>query len=312
MVSFASGPRLTCWAGTSVIFITLIDTVRAQNANCLEGHGGDMPTECMQCTGYCTQTCMTADSMVGGDECTACSGCASCLPWADCLGGHAADQNQISQQEDCYMHLEADNAPCNDYDDSTENDVCFQGACGSWVRIDTTIASEDDRMDWVNSQPFLDTGCTECDGAPYTLALDASGGHGLGSVAAGVNSYMFWRHPDLNFVSWYAPDEGSAGDQTGHALFMSKFGSCAGAEQWGDNGQGGSSQAPGCEDADNHLQIRSENQQAVTGYNFMYVFVPAHANQITNVVTHSQNQYIAGAINKFQPYYTVSLGVEAF
>ena len=77
---------------------------------------------------------------------------------------------------DCYMRLDLDGAPCDDGNPQTQGDQCYQGACGSWMEVDTTVASEQERLQWVESDPFVNTQtCTECEQQfPMYLALDIS------------------------------------------------------------------------------------------------------------------------------------------
>jgi hypothetical protein len=226
------------------------------------------------------------------------------------------------------MHMDRDYSPCNDHNRTTSNDMCYRGACGSWVDVPTVIQNEADRQSWIHHEQFVDTGgCTECNPVnnpasfPMYLALDATQnggpqGHGAGSVQAAVYSYMRWRYPDTHFTDWRIPvlpdghtadPSANLGDLRGRALIISKFGSCAGGDQWQDAGAGGVQRPPGCSGADNHLQIRSENQIPLNGYNRMQVFIPTHETTVSNVqAPHSPTPagYVPGAIHVNQPIYT--------
>eukprot|EP01050_Picozoa_sp_SAG11_P013638 SAG11_NODE_1607_length_4590_cov_2.099978_4_plen_154_part_00 len=67
------------------------------------------------------------------------------------FGGRAVDA-QITQQDDCYMHLELDGQPCNDGNDNTAVDECFQGACGSWTVIGSSIGDDEQAVYQMMSQ----------------------------------------------------------------------------------------------------------------------------------------------------------------
>ena len=110
------------------------------------------------------------------------------------------------------------------------SDQCFQGVCGSWVTIPTVINSEAERLEWVNSDPAVSNQeCVECSGQyPMYLALRGGQqtcpagaltveqgclGHGLGSVWAGVYSWiMHYKGPDFHFTSWRQPVGADMGD----------------------------------------------------------------------------------------------------
>ena len=210
---------------------------------------------------------------------------------------------------------------CDDGNPATTNDQCYHGACGAWMDIDTTIVSEQERLQWVAADDWIEgQGCTECEQQyPMYLALDVDQqrrregetvggttlGHGAGSIENGVYSFMRWKHPELYFTDWKVDQSDSMGDMRGRALFVSKVGSCASAGQFnryqcsahqcGANGQG-------CTAADNHLEVRSENQFEVTGYSRMQVFVPTPTVRVSNVRTHSTRSYVAEPINVQQPY----------
>ena len=209
------------------------------------------------------------------------------------------------------------------------SDQCFQGVCGSWVTIPTVINSEAERLEWVNSDPAVSNQeCVECSGQyPMYLALRGGQqtcpadaltveqgclGHGLGSVWAGVYSWiMHLKGPDFHFTSWRQPVGADMGDMRGRALFVSKSGACAGVGQWGDQGRGGhgawdSSGNGGCQagSTQNQLAVRSEAEFAVNGYSAVEVFVPNNDVKITNVVSHSTRAYTAAPITIGQPFYT--------
>ena len=96
-------------------------------------------------------------------------------------------------------------------------------------------------------------------------------GHGSGSVANAVHSFMRWKHPELHYQGWRVDEADRVpGDMRGRALIVSKSGACAQVGQFGSlqctqwqcqNGQGCA------DDPDNNpLQIRSENQIPLSGY----------------------------------------------
>lgn len=133
---------------------------------------------------------------------------------------------QVSQQEDCYMRLERDGEPCNDGNPATVTDECYQGACGSWITVDTTIQSEEQRLQFAADAGIADTGCTECtaDSFPYYLALSVSDhgagataqtGHGAGAAEAAVYAWMHFQQPDTFFTAWRAGTD--AGDMRGRS-----------------------------------------------------------------------------------------------
>jgi hypothetical protein len=169
------------------------------------------------------------------------------------------------------------------------------------------------------SDPWVTTeSCAECypNGAtaaeaqyPMYLALnkvqqetqtaDGAGlGHGSGSVESAVYSFMKWKHPEINFMSWKVDAADSVGDKRGAALFVTTVGTCSTPDQFG----GYTTSA--CEAGDNVLQIRSENQIQVDGYSKMQVFVPSSSVTVSNVRTHSSKQYVAEPMAVNQPYYT--------
>ena len=215
---------------------------------------------------------------------------------------------------DCYNDMAADGAVCDDLNPQTQNDVCYQGACGNWVTIDATISSEQDRQAWAAADPFISSGvagnCYECadrdqDGTitsepigsyPKYLALDPAGDHGHGQASTNmvVHSFVNYRQPDLRFSAWRVGEGAMQGDMRGRALFV-------------DQAQGCGPPPPGPYDPNapcQNLMIRSENQVYVEGYSSFEVFVPVSKVQITNVVAHSQRQYVAEPVGINRPYYT--------
>ena len=199
---------------------------------------------------------------------------------------------------DCFNDMSQDGAVCDDRDPTTAVDVCYQGACGSWVTIDATILSEADRRAWAQADPFISSAysanCYECadrvlpDGPPGAdpagtypkyLALEAEGdnGHHHGQAATNmvIHSYVSYKQPDMHFSAWRISDAGKMGDMHGRALFV-------------DRAQGCDPAAPAgvCQ----NLMIRSENQRYVEGYSSFEVFVPSAKVQISNVRTHSTRQ----------------------
>jgi hypothetical protein len=99
------------------------------------------------------------------------------------------------------------------------------------ARFDATIASEQDRLAWAKAVGITDTGCNECEQTyPMYLALDTSQqnhkedgaqlGHGAGSVLAIVNSWMSYKHPDVQWMYYRPVADANMGDMRGRALFM--------------------------------------------------------------------------------------------
>ena len=280
---------------------------------------GPIPPQCTACEGFCSERCMSLTSfgqieMVDLEvdpACEGCAGCVNCGPWSACFG--ISDTGTV-EQNDCYMHLERDMTPCNDGDDSNNregvgtSDQCFQGACGSWQRIETVINSEAERQQWLQHAGIEATDCNECTGEfPYYLALTGSGGHGPLSSTAVFSSFMAWKHPDIPYTAYSSTIDpsGNQGNMPGRALFISKNNACGNQGQWGDAGAGGHGALNnGCSGADNAIRIRSETQaENLDGWAWIYVFVPAHEVTITNVVTHSSANYVAAPVALYQPYY---------
>ena len=241
------------------------------------------------------------------------------------------------------MHFERDGASCTPAWPGSgpihglDMYECHQGACGTWVDVETIVNSEAERLEWVASDPWVDSqSCHDCwpQGTPreqrtaaqqanYPMYLNLNPqeqmtataenpdgyGHGSGSVANAVHSFMRWKHPELHYQGWRVDEADRVpGDMRGRALIVSKSGACAQVGQFGSlqctqwqcqNGQG-------CADDpdNNHLQIRSENQIPLSGYSKMQVFVPSASVQISNVRTHSTRQYEAAPVNVGQPYCT--------
>jgi hypothetical protein len=253
-------------------------------------------------------------------QCEGCAACVGCGPWSACFG---VSDTSIEEQNDCYMHLERDATPCNDGDDSNnregagQSDQCFQGSCGSWQRIDTVINSEPERVEFAQflGLPPSAQDCFECSGQlPYYLALTGSGGHGIGSSIGIFNAFMAWKHPDLPFSAWSTAIDpaGNMGPLPGQGLILSKNYACGSVNQWGDAGAGGHGNVGGnCGVTnngaeDNILHVRSENnpgENPFDSWSYVYVFVPAHEVEITNVVTHSTATYVAAPVALYQPYY---------
>ena len=176
--------------------------------------------------------------------------------------------------------------------------------------------SEAERLAWVASDPWVTSqDCEECfpqGGSraqtqyPMYLALDEGQqrlelGHGGLAPHKAVNSYMKWKHPELYYMAWRVDPSDNVGDMRGRALFISKIGSCGVRGQFHTNGLG---RNEGCSEADDILQIRSENQMQLDGYSKMQVFVPSPTVSVSNVRTHSTRQYSAEPINVLQPFYT--------
>lgn len=238
---------------------------------------------------------------------------------------------------DCYAHFERDGQPCTGSGDGVDRtqwadvDECFQGACGTWTDVDTVINSEAERLQWVASDAFVTgQGCSECSGMyPMYLAADpieqhtgadSVGGvlaHGVLSSFNGIHSYMAWRNPAMYYtgirmdtttrgLGGMTPPSGNMGDMRGRALFMSKVGTCSVGGQW-SNQQCSTYQCTNgaaCTAADNHIEIRSEAEYAVTGFSKIQVFVPQPTVTVSGVRTHSTRQYTAEPISVTQNYYT--------
>ena len=116
--------------------------------------------------------------------------------------GMARGQQFHPDATDCYNDMSQDGAMCDDRDPSTPTDECYQGACGSWVMVESIISSEADRLAWAQADPTIGPtfaqNCYECGDrtempsgpagpAPGTypkyLALDPSGDHGHGQAS---------------------------------------------------------------------------------------------------------------------------------
>jgi len=69
-------------------------------------------------------------------------------------------------------------------------DMCYQGSCGTWTDVDTVINSEAERLQWVASDPFVNSQtCSECSGQyPMYLAADpleqSTGADSVGGASA--------------------------------------------------------------------------------------------------------------------------------
>ena len=152
---------------------------------------------------------------------------------------------------DCYNDMSQDGAVCDDHDAATATDVCYQGACGSWVTIDATVATEADRLAWAAADPYIGVtmagNCYECaDNAdpngtplpgadplgvyPKYLALESDGagshGHGQASTNMVIHSYIAYRQPNLHFSAYRTGDAGKMGDMHGRALFIDQAQGC--------------------------------------------------------------------------------------
>ena len=104
-----------------------------------------------------------------------------------------------------------------------------------WQSVPLMIASEQERLDWIASDPDLDDlNCQECGSYPMFLSLDMDHGHRDVDVHRTVQSYMAWKYPGMTFGAW--KPGASMGDQRTRALFV----------------EGG--------------QVRSEQSRQVTGY----------------------------------------------
>lgn len=177
------------------------------------------------------------------------------------------------------------------------------------ARVDTTVASEQERLAFAQAIGITNTACTECSGQyPMYLALDRSQqggslGHGEGSVYAVVNQWMSYKYPNMNWMYYRNVPECNVGDMRGRALIVSKSGACATESQWTDEGMGGArATGEGCDGSNAEvcvaekpgalcsraadltvsardilqLQLRSENQIQQDGYSCMEVFVAHH------------------------------------
>lgn len=92
---------------------------------------------------------------------------------------------------DCFNHMEKDGKMCDDRNPKTAKDECYQGACGSWVTIQTTVATEAERLAWAKSTgdvaPAYKATCWECTplGQPSSPANGVSLPHMHTSAGAG-------------------------------------------------------------------------------------------------------------------------------
>ena len=143
------------------------------------------------------------------------------------------------------------------HNDNNEDMYNEPPADAVWTSVPLMIASEQERLDWIASDPDItDALCEECGNAPYFLSLDMDHGHRDVDTHRTVQSYMAWKYPGMVWSAW-KPGV-SMGEQRGRALFID-----------GDGAPGG--------------RVRSEQGRAVNGYASILVTNDQMLNSNVNI-----------------------------
>ena len=140
------------------------------------------------------------------------------------------------------------------------------------------------------------------------LALEnddgAGGGHWHGQAASedAVASYMAWRYPNVRWTRWRP---GQCTNDPPHTipLLVDGASTTSGLPEYQDV------LVSGCDQRGRALMkldggLRSENERNVKGYRTVEVFQETSPVHVSNVATHSDNDYIAGPIRLDETYYT--------